>query len=447
MEVEGKVAEVSGEARGFGDGRACKLDVAYARAAFPALRGATAYMDNAGGSLTLGSVAERVRDYLTGADVQLGASYAASVAAAELCAQARASLGDLVGARRPEEVVLGPSTTVLLRFLADAMVSLMRPGDEVVVTNVDHEANVGCWRRLEVAGARLREWRRNPDTGGLELDDLDGVLGPRTRLVSVGHVSNSLGAIHPIEEIARRVRAAGAWLCVDGVAYAPHRAVDVRALDVDFYAVSMYKVFGPHIALLYARREPFMELGSVNHFFIGQDKFPGKLEPGNASYELAWGAGAVPEYLESLGGRCGAPEHLEPHGGRYAAAGRRPGVELRSAAWAAIADHEAALAERLLSYLLSRHDVRIVGPETADAAVRVPTISFVHDTLPAPRVVETIDKHDIGVRHGHFYAYRLIEDLGLHARGGVVRVSLAHYNTLEEVDRLIRALELALARD
>jgi cysteine desulfurase family protein (TIGR01976 family) len=416
------------------------LDLSFARAAFPALAGETVFMDNAGGSLTLGSVADRIRDYLLTTDVQLGASYGVSVAASERYASARARFADYVNAEASEEIVFGASTTMLLRSVAEAMRPLIEPGDEVVVTNVDHEANVGCWLGLEAVGARIRFWERNHHTGALELDDLDALLGERTRLVCVGHVSNVLGAIHPIREVARRARAVGAWSCVDGVAYAPHRAVDVRALEVDFYAFSLYKVYGPHHALLYARREPFLQLANLNHFFYDRNSIPHKLEPGNANYELSWGAAGVVDYLEALGARSGWNDG--DNGGDRGDG--IPGAAARMAAWAAIAAHEEALAERLLAFLRGREDVRIIGPSTADRTLRVPTISFAHHTRSSAEIVSAVDRHGIGIRYGHFYAHRLVEDLGLMDQDGVVRVSLVHYNTLDEVERLVAVLEEVL---
>ncbi len=256
------------------------------------------------------------------------------------------------------------------------------------------------------------------------------MLGPRTRLVCVGHVSNVLGSIHPFQEVARLAHARGALVCVDGVAYAPHRAIDVQELGADFYALSLYKVYGPHMAMLFARREAFLELGIANHFFYSPADIPGKLEPGNANYELTWGSAGVLDYLEAFGARV-APGS--------------PGRESRDAAWTAIAAHEERLADRLLGFLRGRDDVAIIGRPEADRARRVPTISFVHQSLPSSAIVGAVDPHDIGIRYGHFYAYRLIEELGLLKQDGVVRVSMAHYNQLEEVDRLIAVLEPVLA--
>jgi selenocysteine lyase/cysteine desulfurase len=232
-------------------------------------------------------------------------------------------------------------------------------------------------------------------------------------LVCFTHASNVIGTIHPVVDITRLVHKAGAQVCVDGVAYAPHRPVDVQAWDVDYYVFSLYKVFGPHQAVLYGKREHLLKLASLNHYFIGADEIPYKLQPGNVNYELTWSLMAIKEYLDEVG-------------------------------YPAIAEHEERLAARLLDYLRGKRGVRIIGRPGAERAARVPTISFTVDGRRAPEIPAAVDAPHIGIKSGDFYARRLIESLGLLDRGGVVRVSMVHYNTLDEVDRLIRVLDEAL---
>lgn len=399
------------------------LDLDFVRRRFPGLDSPWAFMDNAGGSHVLADVADRARDFLLTTPVQHGASYEPSALAAAKVREATVALARTVNARHPEEVVIGPSTTFLFQQLARSMASSLRPGDEIIVTDVDHESNIGPWRDLErSAGVAVREWRVDPATLELEAAGLERLLGPRTRLVCVTHCSNVLGAITPVRALADLVHAAGAELCVDGVAYAPHRRVDVQALGCDWYAYSLYKTYGPHQALLWGRRERLAELDSLNHWFIGKDRVPYKLQPGNVNYELAWAAAAVPAYLEDLARRHGAADPFDP-----------------------IAAHEEDLASRLLAYLRARDDVRVVGPATADRARRVPTVSFVARGRRSGEVVAAVDRHRVGIRFGDFYARRLIDRLGLAERDGVVRVSMVHYNTPAEVDRLLAALDEALA--
>nr|WP_314558634.1 cysteine desulfurase-like protein [uncultured Pseudomonas sp.] len=404
------------------------LDIAYVRKQFPGLADDYVFMDNAGGSLVLQGVAERVADYLLNSSVQLGASYPPSVAAGERVMQARRSVMQLINAAHPDEVIMGGSTTHLLQILCRAIAPSIAPGDEIIVTNCDHEANIGPWVRLcEDRGATLRVWQVDPDSLELELDDLQALLGDKTRYVAVTHASNILGSINPVAEIARRVHAVGAQLCVDAVAYAPHRLVDVQASGADFYVYSFYKTFGPHFAVLWGRRDLLLEFPSLNHFFIGQDVVPYKLQPGNVNYELSFGCIGISDYLLDIGDRLGVQGSER---------------ERMQAAFDAFEIQEDVLAERLLGFLRQRPGVRVIGKTGVQA--RVPTISFVVEGVRSEAVVLKVDEQRIGIRFGDFYARRLIEALGLAPLGGVVRVSLAHYNTLEEIDRLITALDQAI---
>lgn len=404
------------------------LDIAYVRKQFPGLADDYVFMDNAGGSLVLQGVAERVADYLLNSSVQLGASYPPSVAAGERVMQARRSVMQLINAAHPDEVIMGGSTTHLLQILCRAIAPSIAPGDEIIVTNCDHEANIGPWVRLcEDRGATLRVWQVDPDSLELELDDLQALLGDKTRYVAVTHASNILGSINPVAEIARRVHAVGAQLCVDAVAYAPHRLVDVQASGADFYVYSFYKTFGPHFAVLWGRHDLLLEFPSLNHFFIGQDVVPYKLQPGNVNYELSFGCIGISDYLLDIGDRLGVQGSER---------------ERMQAAFDAFEIQEDVLAERLLGFLRQRPGVRVIGKTSVQA--RVPTISFVVEGVRSEAVVLKVDEQRIGIRFGDFYARRLIEALGLAPLGGVVRVSLAHYNTLEEIDRLITALDQAI---
>jgi cysteine desulfurase family protein (TIGR01976 family) len=392
------------------------------------LSGDFVFMDNAGGSQCLGAVADAVRDYLLDCNVQLGATYPVSVEASRRVLSGRRAIARLVGAADDRQVVLGSSTTQLLANTAQALSADLRPGDEIVVTNADHEANVGAFRRLEHQGVVVREWGIDLASQELRLPDLEPLLGPRTRLVCMTHCSNVLGTIHDVQAVSRRVHAAGARLLVDGVAYAPHRRVDPALFGADYYVFSLYKVYGPHVAALVAPLGHLEELANINHEFLAHET-PYKLQPGNVCYELVAALPEIESYLLELGG--GAKS------GTDAAALDR--------AFTAIAEHEAALAERLLAFLRDRDDLDLLGNPGSDPALRVPTVSFVPHAKTPEAVTRAVDAHGIGIRHGDFYARRLIEVLGLQARGGVVRVSMVHYNTLEEVDRVTAALDEALA--
>jgi cysteine desulfurase family protein (TIGR01976 family) len=403
-----------------------KMDLAAIRREFPALDDSVVYLDNAGGSQVLRRVADRVHEYLLTSSVQLGASYPQSQIAAERVLTARRAVAELINAPHDDEVVMGGATTALMFMLTQALLPRIRPRDEIIVTQTDHEANIGGWMRLQQAGAIIRIWEVNPDSLELELDDLRRLISPRVRWVAVTWASNILGTINPIPEIARLVHDAGGRLCVDAVAYAPHRLVDVQASGADVVVFSFYKVFGPHYAVLWGRRELLLSLPSLNHFFIGPEVIPYKLQPGNVNYELSYGCIGIHEYLRDTGTALGAVGSTR---------------QRMQAAFDAFALHEDALAERLLTWLRGKRAVRIIGHATAQDAGRVPTISFVVAGVESGSIVRHVDAHGIGIRYGDFYARRLIEALGLQAQGGVIRASIAHYNTPGEIDRLIQHLD------
>ncbi|MFK3973097.1 cysteine desulfurase-like protein [Pseudomonas sp. NPDC087358] len=406
------------------------LDIDYVRSQFPALKNGYAYLDNAGGSAVLKPVADRVTDYLLNSAVQLGASYSESVEAGARVMQARESVAQLINARYPEECVMGGSTTHLLQILCRAIAPSIQPGDEIIVTNCDHEANIGPWVRLcEERGATLRVWEVSPQSMELELADLDALLGDTTRYVSMTHASNILGSVNPVAEVARKVHAVGGKLCVDAVAYAPHRLVDVQASSADYYVFSFYKTFGPHFAVLWGKREALLQLPSLNHFFIGEEVIPYKLQPGNLNYELSYGCIGISDYLIDIGQRLGASGTPR---------------QLMQAAFDAFEVQEDLLAETLLAFLRDTAGVRIIGKSRVTAGDRVPTISFVVEGVQSESIVRHVDDHRMGIRFGDFYARRLIEQLGLTPYGGVVRVSIAHYNSVDELNRLVQHLAQAI---
>ena len=212
--------------------------------------------------------------------------------------------------------------------------------------------------------------------------------------------------------------------CVDAVAYAPHRRVDVRALGVDFYFASLYKVYGPHVGVMFGRREALLEARGTNHFFVAPDALPGKFEPGGVNYELVASLAGIVEYLEGVGARAGDPSI--------------------DGAFRAIAAHEERLVTPLLEFLVGHPSVTLVGDPSPDGARRVPTVSFTVEGRASSEIPPLLDERGVAVRYGHFYAYRLIRDLGLLDRDGVVRVSLVHYNSPAEVERLVEALDVVL---
>ncbi|CAK4081684.1 unnamed protein product [Aphanomyces euteiches] len=389
------------------------------------------FMDNAGGTQVLKRVADHVYDCLIKTSVQPGASYSTSQAVSDRILEARRAVASLINAAHDEEVVMGGSTTLLMFLIIQAILPTIVPGDEIILTNSDHHANVGAWKRLAQAGAIIKIWEVNQETLHLDLATLDGLLTSRTKWVAMTHASNVLGTVNPVAEVAKRVHAVGGRLSVDAVAYAPHRLVDVQASGADLYVFSVYKVFGPHYSVLWGRHELLLSLPGINHFFI--QVLPYKLQPGNVNFELGYGIRGVVDYLVHLGQNVfnGSGSHRE----------------LMQKAYDRFEQHENALIEKLLAFLRSKAPkVRIIGLPTLTQEYqgvtysRLATVSFVVEGFQSPDIVSHIDKYNIGIRHGDFYAVDLVDSLGLRAYGGVVRVSMAHYNTLEEVDKLISHL-------
>lgn len=402
------------------------LDIDFVREQFPGLQQGWTLFDNAGGTQILSRSVERMNEFLFKMNVQTGGSYELSLKAAAAMHEGREAMMHFVNAARPEEIAFAASTTVALQNLARSMRSQIQPGDEIIVTVSDHESNIGPWVGLEDAGATIKTWLIDKNTLELNIDDLAALMTERTRLVAVTYVSNILGTINPIADIAKVVHDHGAKICVDAVAFAPHRAIDVAALDVDYLAFSLYKVFGPHHAVLYGKYDLFAELDNLYHYFYGKDKVPAKLEPGNASYELSYAATGIVDYFAELGTRAGATGSL------------RNRIEI---AFEQITQHENELAERLLGYLRRRDDCRVIGFDHGDDPRRVPTISFIIEGQDAGEMAKRIDAYNIAVRFGDFHARRLVEYLDIASKGGCVRVSMTHYNTLGEVDALIAALD------
>ncbi len=409
------------------------MDIDWVRAQFPVFQKQTeqqlapmVFMDNAGGSQTVRHAMEAIVKYLTEYDVQLGASYATSVAAAKQLEQATQAIQTFVNAEHKEEVIVGASSTALVRIMSLCLAQGWQHGDEVIITDVDHEANRAAWLDLQKQGIVIKTWQIRTDTAELHTDDLLPLLSTKTKLVCFTHVSNILGTINPITEWTKLIHNQGAMVFVDGVAYAPHRLIDVQAWDVDFYFFSTYKTFGPHQAVLYGKHSILKAIPGFNHAFI--QSTPYKFQPGNVNYELCYAMAAVVKYLCEL------------------AAGESASISRKhlQQAYTLISNHEACLLETLFNFLSTVSNIRIIGVAGSDAKLRVATFSFIHNTLSSEQIVKNVDGYNIGIRYGDFYAVELIDNLGLRGQQGVVRVSLAHYNTLTEVESLITALRIAL---
>ena len=411
-------------------------DIDAVRAQFPSLAREMVLLENAGGSQVPWYVADAIRDHLLNDYVQLGAGYPASDRATATVERAHRFMDRFVNGEGLGRVILGSSCTSLMHVLAHSISRTIQPGDEIVVCEQGHEANIGCWLELERYGAVIRWWRVSPETGSLDLEDLRSVLSERTRIVAFPHVSNLLGEIVDVKAVATMVHAAGGRVVVDGVAYAPHRAIDVRDWNVDFYTWSTYKVYGPHMGGLFARHDAIAELQGPNHFFIPEDEIPYKFELGGVSHEGCAGLCALPRLLAFLANDKSAA----------AADAETCDFEVVQQAFAAMAAMEAPVQKRLLERLSAHDSVRIVGPVSDDIRVRVSTVSMVHASIDPRRIVEIACSAGFGIRHGHMYAHRLCTQMQIETDPGVVRISPVHYNTVSEIDRLCDVLEETLSK-
>ncbi|KAF2762715.1 PLP-dependent transferase [Pseudovirgaria hyperparasitica] len=400
---------------------ASKFDVATARKAFPALAQQQVYMDNAGGTQTLSSVADSIHTYLLSTNVQLGATYPVSATSTRQYNEGYAAAAGYINAD-VNEVVLGGATTQLFANLATSLYSFFSPGDEIILSLLDHEANIGAWVRMAaLLKLSIVWWKGSYDTSKYNPvhapDNLIPLLTPRTKFVACTHTSNILGSIHDIAALSKTIKthAPGALFCVDGVAYAPHRAVDVKALGVDFYCFSWYKVYGPHISMLYASSAAQKYMTSQGHYFKGAPETQSldtKLGHAGSSYELVASIPHIVSYLS-------------------------PAKET----WDAIAAHEEELTKPIIEFLEKDKRVQIVGQPVADKELRVPVISFWVEGWKSEDVVLEVEKRSAyGFRWGHMYTHRLVEGLWGKGDDGAVRISLVHYNTLEEVQGLLKVL-------
>jgi len=404
-----------------------QLDLDFVRQQFPNID-ESIFFENAGGTLVPKSVSDRVFDYMRRNQVQPGAPYLASMEAQDRIQRSHEKLAAMVNAD-PSEIVVGHSTTMNIYILANAVRHLLQPGDEIVVTNLDHEANNGAWRRLAEFGVVIQEWKIDPTTGLLGgVDDLRSLMNKRTKLVCFTLCSNITGSINDVVEITRAVHEFGALVCVDAVAYAPHRILNMKEFEVDFCVFSLYKLYGPHLGVLYGKQEHLLKLPGQNHFFIAKNDLPAKFLVGGYLHETAASIEGIPEYIDIL------------HRHHFKSSNRAL-ADRYEEVFQLIAEHEEILSKRFLEYLKSKPKVKLLGSYCSDREVRVPTFSFLVKGRKSDEIARKLGERQIGISNGHFYAKRCIDALGVTDTSGVVRVSMVHYNTESEVDRLIAELD------
>lgn len=406
-----------------------QLDIDFVRAQFPAfsepsLQGQE-FFENAGGSYTCKPVIDRLTRYYTQRKVQPYAPYEASRLAGEEMDEARTRMAAILGVET-DELSFGPSTTQNTYVLAQAARQWLQPGDAIIVTNQDHEANSGPWRRLADAGIEVREWQIDPVTGHLNPETLETLLDDKVKLVCFPHCSNVVGEINPVQKITQIAHAAGAFVCVDGVSYAPHGFPDVGTLGPDIYLFSAYKTYGPHQGVMVVRRAIGEVLPNQAHYFNAESLYK-RFTPAGPDHAQVAACAGMADYVDLL---------CEHHGGPATGATDRSAFVN-----ALIENHESTLLQPLLNALKDRNDVRLIGPATAKG--RAPTVAIALDR-PAEPVAADLAQHGIMTGGGDFYALRPLEAMGVDLNHGVLRLSFTHYTSQSEIDQLLQALDQVL---
>jgi cysteine desulfurase family protein (TIGR01976 family) len=407
------------------------LDLHFVRSQFPAFTEPSlegfAHFENAGGSFACRQTIEWLDRYYRQTKVQPYYAFAPSKLAGKQMDTARERMAAWLNVG-DDELHFGPSSSQNTYVIAQALRQQLRPGDEIVVTNQDHEANIGAWSRLHADGAVIREWKVEPDSAELNPKDLEALLNSRTRVVAFTHCSNVVGSINPVREITDLVHRAGALAFVDGVAFSPHGLPDLTALGADLYFFSLYKVYGPHLGAMFMRRELNAQLPPQGHFFNAD--YPAKrFTPAGPDHAQIATVNGVMDYLHAVADRHGS--------------GDKPVQHRAAAVRTCFRDHETALLQPLLDFLSHHPKVRLIG--RGRTTERAPTVAFTVKGRRSAELAERLAEAKLGVGVGNFYAYRLLKALGIDTDDGAVRASFVHYTSKDEIDRLIRALDSLLS--
>ncbi|MDR3576523.1 MAG: cysteine desulfurase-like protein [Anaerolineaceae bacterium] len=417
------------------------FDLPVIRDQFPALKRSAIFFDNPGGTQISKHSLDRIENYLINCNANHGGAFATSLESDALLGEARQAVADFLNAGRPDEIIFGPNMTTLTFGISRALGRTFNPGDTLVVTCLDHDANISPWLMVaEDRGCKIRWVDFHPEDCTLDLDDLKAALAEKPRLVAVGYASNAVGTINPLAEIIPLAHQAGALVYVDAVQYAPHGPIDVQRLDCDFLVCSAYKFFGPHMGALYGRYDLLKEL-TAYRVRPAPALPPGKFETGTGNFEGMAGVLGALEYLQWLGEKYGEEQH-----DRYANLYQGRRLTFKQAA-SAIQACEIEISRALIKALRSVPGLKLYGiTDEQRVAERVPTFSFTLPGFTPRQVAECLAEKGIYVWDGNFYALAVTDRLGLESQGGLIRVGATHYNSLEEVHRLEQALHGLVSR-
>jgi cysteine desulfurase family protein (TIGR01976 family) len=410
------------------------LELEWVRAQFPALEQkmegqSVVFLDGPGGTQVPQSVIDAISDYLTRSNANLHGAFATSARTDALVARAREAAADFLGCR-PDEIVFGANMTTLTFAISRAIGRDLQPGDEILVTTLDHDANVAPWLALQERGVVVRTVDIHQADCTLDLADLERQLTERTKLVAITYASNAVGTINPVAKIRQLAHAVGALVFVDAVHYAPHASIDIQALDCDFLVCSAYKFFGPHLGILYGKHKHLSRL------------LPYKVRPASNEVPACWETGTL--NFESLAGLVATIDYLTELGHRVSSSvsGVLNQREALVAAMRAIQAYEQSLAQELLPGLLKISGVTIYGITDPERfGWRTPTVGMLLAGYTPYELAKALGERGIFTWNGNFYALNLTKRLGVESRGGLLRIGLAHYNTLEEVHRLLQTLQ------
>ena len=407
-----------------------ELDINFVRSQFPAfdhpLSKEWSFFENAGGSYVPINVIDILKEFMISTKVQPYADYPMSKIAGENMDRATKLFADMINAKE-NEIIIGGSTSINLYVLSNALKKYINPGDEIIVTNQDHEANISPWRRLKEIGAKIIEWKFNPSTHELEISELEKILTSKTKILAVTHCSNIIGSINNLKKITSIAHKNNTIVIGDGVSYAPHGFPNVKDLDVDFYTFSLYKTYGPHLALLYGKEEILKDLPNQNHEFLAKN-YPYNINPGGPNHEELVSLIGIHEYFENLYNHHFKKENL-------------PSFKKIFKINNLISKYEEKITNPILDYLSDRKDFKLFGKNKIKNKNRAPTISFISKEKSSGHISNHLVNNKIATRNDNFYAWRCLKALGIDSEDGVVRLSLTHYNTMEESKKLINSLK------
>tara|TARA_B100000579_G_scaffold376250_1_gene341595 strand:+ start:660 stop:1901 length:1242 start_codon:yes stop_codon:yes gene_type:complete len=409
------------------------LDIEFVRNKFPVFQNSKtkdlAFFENAGGTYVPDTVINKLNKFMTETKVQPYGDFSSSIQAGDEMDNSINKIAELLNIGT-DEFIIGPSTTMNMFLLSQGIKHWLNKGDEIIVTNQDHEANIGAWRKLSDEEITIKEWTLNKDSAELEVEDLKLLINEKTKIICVCHTSNIVASINNLSEIVDLAHQNNIKVVGDGVAYMAHDIADLKGIGLDFYGFSLYKTFGPHLALLYGRKELLEETKNLNHEFLSKE-IPLTLNPGGPNHEELACLSGLTDYYEDIYNHHFSDQNLNLY-------------EKGKKIFKLVYSHEEQLMEKLLSFLKTKNNVTLIGKSTHLRNERMPTVSFTVKNKSSLSIAQEAGKNGIGIRNGDFYAWRCLKGLGIDTNDGVIRISMVHYNSVEEVEKLINFLDISI---